>query len=160
MTGFGDMTAGEVAEATGLALGQAEMAKKRDFDEPFFFSGSRDKLAVLEREIEAKGLSMTRGKFFHILGKSDKGKAVGIVTDLYGRKFGDVITIGLGDSPNDFPMLEHVDYPVLVKKTDGSWDAGMRMEKLIRAEGIGPVGWNSALLDLLEKMGSDDYPGE
>lgn len=159
VTGFGDMTAEEVSGVTGLAPEQAEMAKERDFDEPFFFTGSEDRLKVLEEEIGKKGLAMTQGKFFHVLGNSDKGKAVAIVTDLYRKKFGDVATVGLGDSPNDFPMLEHVDYPVLVKKPDGSWDSGIQLEKLIKAERIGPAGWNSALLDLLEKMRSDDCPG-
>jgi mannosyl-3-phosphoglycerate phosphatase len=157
--GFGDMTAEEVSGVTGLAPEQAEMAKERYFDEPFFITGSEDRLKVLEEEIWKRGLAMTQGKFFHVLGNSDKGKAVAIVTDLYRKEFGEVATVGLGDSPNDFPMLEHVDYPVLVKKPDGSWDPGVRLEKLIKAEGIGPVGWNSALLDLLEKMRSDDCPG-
>ncbi len=85
----------------------------------------------------------------HILGGSDKGKAVGILTELYGRKFGKIVTVGLGDSPNDAPMLEHVDYPVLVRKPDGSHESRIRAANLIRADGVGPEGWSEAIRKIL-----------
>jgi mannosyl-3-phosphoglycerate phosphatase len=152
VTGFGDMTAEGVAEATGLASEQAAMAKERDFDEPFMFTGPEARVGELEEAIRKKGLSSTQGRFFHILGGSDKGKAVIMLTDLYGNRFGNVITVGLGDSPNDAPMLESVDYPVLVRKPDGSHDPRIRTANLIRADGIGPEGWNKAVMDILRNI--------
>ena len=53
-----------------------------------------------------KGFNVTKGRIYHLLGKSDKGKAVSILIDFYKQKYSSVITIGLGDSPNDLPMLE------------------------------------------------------
>ncbi len=150
--GFGDMTAGEVAEATGLALEEAEMAKERDFDEPFLFGGREAEIKALEEAVRKKGLYLTMGRFFHILGNSDKGKAVAILSELYAREYGGVLTVGLGDSPNDAPMLEFVDYPVLVKKTDGTHDPRIQTKHLVRADGIGPEGWNSAVLGVLGKL--------
>jgi len=156
VTGFGDMTAEEVAEATGLALEEAEMAKERDFDEPFLFNGSKEEIKALEEAISKKGFSSTQGRFFHILGDSGKGKAIAILAELYGKEFGCVITVGLGDSLNDAPMLECVDYPVLVKKPDGSHYPRIQIAKLIRTDGIGPEGWNDAVLGILRELYDND----
>jgi mannosyl-3-phosphoglycerate phosphatase len=45
-------------------------------------------------------------------------------------------------------MLERVDCPVSVQKQDGTYDPQIDVPGLIRAEGIGPAGWNKAILDL------------
>lgn len=144
--GFGDMTAEELADIANMRIDEAKMAKERDFDEPFVFDGSEiDEQRLLETII-AKGFNFTQGRFFHILGNSDKGKAVSILTDLYRRKLGEILTIAIGDSPNDIPMLKRVDYPVIVQKPDESYDPRINIPNLTRAEGIGPDGWNKAIL--------------
>ncbi len=153
--GFGDMTTEEVSAITGLIGEQAAMARERDFDEPFLFSGDENSTGLLHEAIRRKGLSFTQGKFFHILGNSDKGKAVGILTELYRRKFGEITTIALGDSLNDLPMLERVDHPFLVKKPDGRHDPRIDIPRLLKAEGIGPAGWNLAITGLLEGWRKD-----
>ncbi len=149
VTGFGDMSVEEITRITGLVPEQAEMAKERDFDEPFIFSGPEERISDLEEAIRKKGLSLTQGKFLHILGGSDKGKAVAIVTELFRKKFGTIITVGLGDSPNDAPMLEQVDCPVLVRKPGGSHDPRIRSANLILADGVGPEGWSEAICKIL-----------
>jgi mannosyl-3-phosphoglycerate phosphatase len=147
--GFGDMTVGEVSESTGLSNEEAEMAKERDFDEPFFFAGAINELPRLFESIRAKGFDHTRGKFFHILGNSDKGKAVSILIELYKREFGEITTIAIGDGPNDIPMLARADHPIVVQKPDGSYDPELILPNLIRADSIGPDGWNKVILDLI-----------
>jgi len=147
--GFGDMTVKEISEATKLSAAEAEMAKERDFDEPFFFEGDDRTLPLLFEAIKTGGFQHTRGKFFHILGDSDKGKAVAILTGLYRKEYGDIETVGIGDSPNDIPMLEKVDVPVIVQKPDGSYDPHIDLPDLMKAVGPGPEGWNMAVLRLL-----------
>ncbi len=149
ITGFGDMTAADVAAVSGLAEENAALAKEREFDEPFLFEGDAAGERELEGAIRAKGFDLTRGRFFHILGESDKGKAVTILAGLYRQQYGEISTVALGDSPNDIPMLERVDYPILVKKPGGSHDPRIEVAGLIRAEGIGPAGWNEAAMRLL-----------
>ena len=151
ITGFGDMTAKELADMTNMSIDEAVMAKQRDFDEPFIYEGPGHGLSRLLQSINQKGFKYTQGRFFHILGSSDKGVAVSVLTDLYKRTYGDMKTIALGDSPNDIPMLERVDFPVLVQKQDGTHDPQIDMPKLIRAEGIGPEGWNKAMLEFMLK---------
>lgn len=150
--GFGDMTVAELADMTGLNSDEAMMAKERDFDEPFVYNGPDRELPRLFESINQKGFTFTKGSFFHILGSSDKGRAVSILTDMYKRKYGNIITIALGDSPNDIPMLESVDVPILVQKPDGNYDPHIDMPKLIRADGIGPDGWNRAVIEFLDRL--------
>ncbi|HXU93908.1 MAG TPA: HAD-IIB family hydrolase [Gallionella sp.] len=145
--GFGDMTDEEVAGLTGLTLGEAELAKRRDFDEPFVFDGPTDESFL--KAIEADGLHWTRGRLFHILGDHDKGRAVSLLMSLYRREHGEAASIGLGDSLNDLPMLQAVDRPVLLRRSDGSFDEHVDLPGLLKTHLPGPLGWNDAVLQLL-----------
>ncbi|MEK6671876.1 MAG: HAD-IIB family hydrolase [Nitrospirota bacterium] len=149
--GFGDMTVEELAQIAHMSPDESQMAKGRDFDEPFILNGDENAAQRLFDAIKHQGFNYTQGRFYHILGNSDKGKAVSILIDLYKRKYGDITTIALGDSPNDIPMLEKVNYPVVVKKPDGSYDERINIPNIIKAEGIGPDGWNKEILKLIKK---------
>lgn len=149
LTGFGDLSVAAVAELTGLTQEQAAMAKARDFDEPFLVHGNAATIAQLEARIRAKGLCTTKGAFFHLLGHSDKGVAMAILARLYRAQRGEITVIALGDSPNDLPMLQRADYPVAIRKPDGSHDRSLDLPHLLRSDGIGPTGWNQALYHLL-----------
>ena len=147
--GFGDMTVEEITSISGLSRSEAALSKERHFDEPFIFDGDEADVRVLLAEITALGFRFTRGRFFHILGNSDKGKAVSLLTGLFKKRFGSVVTIALGDSLNDLPMLQAVDVPVVVQKKDGTYEPEINVPNLIRAEGIGPAGWNRTVLTLI-----------
>lgn len=145
--GFGDMTAEEIAALTGLRIDDAVLAGQRDFGEPFLFPGAPDERFLLA--IEAEGLRWTQGRFFHLMGDHHKGRAVNILRQLYERMAGPVMSIGIGDSLNDLPFLLAVDRPVLVRKENGTYDARIEIPGLIRTKGIGPAGWNEAVMRLL-----------
>ena len=151
--GFGDMDAEEVAHLTGLQLSYAKLAKRRDFDEPFIFEEGEKRVEKFLDAIEDSGLCWTQGRFYHILGNHDKGKAVKILREYYEKALSRIKTIGLGDSFNDLPLLQSVDYPVLVQKGDGSYDERIRVPYLMKAEGIGPEGWNGAVIRLINTIG-------
>jgi mannosyl-3-phosphoglycerate phosphatase family protein len=151
VTGFGDMEPEEISFLTGLSPDESRMAKERHFDEPFIFNGDTD---ALRKEVQARALNVTEGRLFHLIGPSDKGKAVDIVKDLYLSERPDTAFIALGDSPTDASMLGRVDYPVLVQKDDGSYDPRVNSPGIIRAKGIGPEGWNEAVLKLLGELGA------
>jgi mannosyl-3-phosphoglycerate phosphatase len=147
--GFGDMSQEEISSLTGLNPEEAAMAKERHFDEAFVFNGDA---VALRREAKAFGLNITEGRLFHITGANDKGKAVDILKELYLAECPDSVFIALGDSPTDASMLKRADYPVLVQKDDGSFDPRVNTPGIIRAEGIGPKGWNAAVLKILEDL--------
>jgi mannosyl-3-phosphoglycerate phosphatase family protein len=150
--GFGDLDAAEVAQITELNPEEAALAKMREFDEPFVFAGEKTRLPALLAAVEKKGLHcIAGGRLFHLTGNSDKGKAVEILMQLYRKKLGEIPTLGLGDSPNDFPMLEHVDLPILVRNHRGEHDPRLTLPNLIKADGIGPEGWAQAVINFIKE---------
>jgi mannosyl-3-phosphoglycerate phosphatase len=150
--GFGDMSVEEVSKRTGLSRAEAVLAKQREYDEPFVLEGPPTLTEEVHRLAEERGLVCTRGgRFYHLLGLSDKGQACRYLIECFRRHAAALQTIGLGDSLNDLPMLQAVDQPVLVQRPDGSYDPDVVLPNLIRAPGIGPVGWNEAILTLLRE---------
>lgn len=152
LRGFGDMSLEEIAERTGLRAEEAALARQRDYDEPVIVDGPPDRREAFLRQVEARGLRCTRGgRFHHLTGRHDKGQACRLLAEAYRRRAGGagLVTIGLGDSLNDRPMLEAVEIPVLVQRPDGSYDPDVRLPGLRLAPGIGPAGWNQAVLALL-----------
>jgi len=148
--GFGDMDDRGVSEDTGLDIESARLAKMREYDEAFKLNGDEETADRLKKHIKSEGLNYTRGgRYWHILGDNDKGKAVSILTELYRKEYGDVKTIGLGDSLNDLPMLKAVHVPVLVQKQNGKHDPKIDYPGIRRVEGIGPVGWNMAIQEIV-----------
>lgn len=155
--GFSEMSVDQVVELTGLGRDMAALAQQRDYSEPFLFEDApwrvleeEARLADLERAAEKRGLKITRGgRFYHLVGDNDKGKAVQILKKLYETEGHVLVSVGLGDSPNDFPMLENVDIPVLIKKKDGQYAPCSKVKKVILAPDVGPKGWNRAVLDLV-----------
>jgi mannosyl-3-phosphoglycerate phosphatase len=149
--GFGDFSAQEVAELCGFSLQKANLAKKREYDEPFILENDTD-LKKIQEIAKDSNLHITRGgRFYHLLGDNDKGKAILLLKKIYKQKSKHLKSIALGDSLNDLPMLEVVDYPVLVQKPDGSYDSSVILKNLILASGRGPSGWCDAVFELLNK---------
>ncbi|MGP8329354.1 MAG: HAD-IIB family hydrolase [Methanosarcinaceae archaeon] len=151
--GFGDMDVVGVSEDTGLDIESARLAKIREYDEAFRLGKGGDSTYAVNRLIgliKSHGLNHTRGgRYWHIIGDNNKGKAVTILSGIFREQFGDVRTIGLGDSQNDLPMLQAVDIPLLVQKPGGEYDTSITDIRINKVKGIGPVGWNLAILDIL-----------
>ena len=155
--GFGDMNVEEVAQVTGLGVELARLAKQREYSETLVIANEVKQSHVTCREmdkalgkIKGVGLNWTHGgRFYDIVGANDKGKAVNILVDLYRQMWGEVETIGLGDSLNDLPMLSVVDLPILVQKKDGNWES-INLPRLRRVQGVGPEGWSRAIIELIE----------
>jgi mannosyl-3-phosphoglycerate phosphatase len=152
--GFSQMPVREIAERTGLELTAARRARRREFDEPFIIlDGTRRAWPRLRAEIRRLGLRATRGsRFFHIMGANDKGVTVRRLRTWFERLSGSPVrAVGLGDSPNDIPMLRAVTVPVLVARPGGRYDSetSEAVPTARRAGGIGPQGWNRAVLCLL-----------
>jgi mannosyl-3-phosphoglycerate phosphatase len=154
LRGFGDMLPEEIVERTGLQLSEAMLAKQREYDEPFLVNGPSSLADKVRQEAEARGFQCTRGgRFLHLTGRTDKGRASRYLFDCYRQSHNDLFTVGLGDSLNDLPLLAAVDQPILLPHADGSYEPSIHLPKLIRAPGRGPIGWNQAVLDRLQARG-------
>jgi mannosyl-3-phosphoglycerate phosphatase len=147
---FSEMKVSEISEYTGLDPKLVKLSKMREYDEPFIIFGGDRVVQEIKGEIIRRGFNYTQGALFHhIMGKNDKGKAVKILVQIFKNRFPDLNSVGLGDSLNDLPMLEIIDIPILVQKSDGKYDERISLDRLIYADGAGPVGWNRSVLKLL-----------
>lgn len=152
--GFSDLTEEELSSISGLSPKEAEFAKKREYDEPFIIEGGEREIETVRRKIEGKGMNYVwGGKFHHILGKNDKGKATETLKELYENEFFSISTIGIGDSLNDLPMLLAVDHPIFLKeKKDRSLTIPLKIQHLTTVEGTGPQAWNEIILKVIKKF--------
>lgn len=149
LRGFGDMSLEEIAERCGFTLEDAALAAKREYDEPFV-AADPAALPRVVREAGAEGLRVVSGgRFHHLVGASDKGRAVSALLALFARARGAVQSVGVGDSLNDEPMLRAVDIPILVRKPRGGHANAIHVPGLVLAPYAGPEGWREAILELL-----------
>jgi mannosyl-3-phosphoglycerate phosphatase len=146
--GFHEMTAAEVSALCGLGPELAEMAKRREFDEPFVVldpERERELVAAIERA----GKQFTRGgRFCHITGNNDKALALRRLLELYRRLDPGLRTVGLGDGLNDARMLNAVDVAILIRSR------GIDRLQAAVPQGKptvlpGPAGWNEAITALM-----------
>ncbi|MDE3220285.1 MAG: HAD-IIB family hydrolase [Nitrospirota bacterium] len=159
LQGFGDLSVEAIMQVTGLPRADAILGKQREYDEPFLLQGPQALIEEVCRQIVSRGLRWTKGgRLFHLMGENDKGEAASALLRCYHRQQRmngqeeRIETVGIGDSINDAPLLAMVDYPILVQKPDGSYDPDIHLSGMIRAPGIGPVGWNDAILELLAQV--------
>lgn len=149
--GFSDMSAEELSEDSGLKVEDAAGAKSREYDEAFKILEADDEHKVLEM-IKASGYNHTKGgRYYHIMGNNDKGKAVLMLAKLFERRYEgfSMRTVGLGDGLNDVPMLRNVDVPIIVRNSAHT-EVNVNF-KVIRTEDEGPKGWSCEI----EKIISD-----
>lgn len=153
LVGFGDMTIEEIMQHTGLAQPEAERARQREFDEPFLIKDAQPSLDKIRGAASQLGLAVVSGgQFYHLVGGTDKGRACGMLIELYHKEWGNVTTAGIGDSLNDLPMLQIVDRAFLVERPAGGHVEGVVRKGLVRLNGIGPAGWQNAVLQLLQEL--------
>jgi mannosyl-3-phosphoglycerate phosphatase len=151
LRGFSSLGVEAVAALTGLDLAAARLALRREHDEPFVLADEGQAAAVVAAA-ERRGLRVTRGgRFFHLSGDHDKGRALASLLELFGRDAQRLSTVGLGDAPNDLPLLRAVRRAIVIPRPDGTLDPTL-VAALPRAEAApaaGPAGWNDAVLTVL-----------
>jgi mannosyl-3-phosphoglycerate phosphatase len=160
VTGFGDWSVAEIAARTGLPLETAAMARMREFTEPFLIEDPR-RIGELAAAAAAQGFQITAGgRFFHLIGSGqDKGRAVRRCAEIFEKNTaGGLVTVGVGDSANDIPMLASVDIPILIPHPDGTYET-VELPRLVQAGTPGSRGWNEAVIRLFDRLGSERRPG-
>lgn len=156
--GFSEMSPEEIAGVTGLDLEKAALAGQREYSEPFLLTEEMpgNGWPLIEQAVQKKKLTLTRGgRFYHLTGPNDKGKAVRLLIKLYQTRNRLIVSIGLGDSPNDFPMLENVNIPVLIKKKTGHLEPWPGLTPVCHSREIGPKGWNEFVNHFLKEAGHE-----
>jgi mannosyl-3-phosphoglycerate phosphatase len=157
LRGFGDLSVDEIMEVTGLSGADAALAGMREYDEPFLLEAPQPLVEEVCRQIAKRGLRWTKaGRLFHLSGNHEKGEAAELLMRCYQREqrlrfqTQPVESVGIGNSIDDVSLLAVVDHPILVQKQDGSFDTDILLPGLMRTQGMGPTGWNDAVLKLLQ----------
>lgn len=148
VNGFSEMSVLEVAEACGLSLPEAHLAKLREYAEPFRIvdgtPGLQDRfVAALRRE----GLTCVNGgNFCHVGAGVDTGHAIRTLSALYRHRCKEVRTIGVSDGRTDTTVLQAVDTAVVV--LHAALNTGQLLRKVPKAQvttAAGPLGWKEAV---------------
>ena len=151
--GFGDLGIDGVMDATGLSEAGARLAVMRCYSEPGLWTGSEHKRKEFVAALAAEGIAARDGGRFLTLslGGTKAARMDEIAQEVRGHHK-TVQTVALGDAPNDREMLLAADIGFLVRNPHAKpivFDAGENATHIIRTEGVGPVGWNQAVLSLL-----------
>ncbi len=144
-----EMDIDEVVERTNLSQKSAELVKKRITSIPFVPVESECKIDLDDTNVRLKeyDIVITKGgRFYHFSSiGANKGNAVKKVIDYIRDVYNvdTIVSIGIGDSENDIPMLKAVDIPYLVRKHDDTIiETDMRVTT---TKGIGPRGFTEAM---------------
>ena len=150
--GFSALTPELVGRITHLGAEAVSRALDRAFDEPFLL-GDEKLAGALTAAAARQGLLVTRGgRFYHLTGNTDKGRALRHLLAVLQRRGLQFTTIGLGDAANDLPLLRAVDRPIVIPRRGGRLDSVLAgaLPAAERAPAPGPEGWNLAVLSVLE----------
>jgi mannosyl-3-phosphoglycerate phosphatase len=160
VAGFNEMSVEEVARDCRLLPSQARLAKQREHDEPFRVLDPEPAARVrLRRALADAGLwCASGGRYEHVVGGTHKGVAVSFLAALYRQAFGRTVTIGLGDSLNDVPMLQEVDIPIVIRNAALGPAMTTRILQQVPTAWApgreGPAGWRDVLIGLLGRRPS------
>lgn len=142
-----------LSKKVNMDISRVGLLKQREFSLPFFAENLHE-LNKFIQICEDNGYKILKGgRFYHLVGKSqDKGVAVRYIKGILN---GNLKSIGLGDSGNDYDMLINVDYPVVIKKYDGSYDEKLlTIKNAIKSRFIGPEGWCEVVMNFLKEEGN------
>ncbi len=107
---YANSTFEEIKSYLGMDDFLARLAREREFSETIFEFRSSGFIEILEE----RGLSCQMGsRFIAVLGKTDKGKGMLKLIEIY-RRFFEVRTFAVGDGRNDFPMFDVADESFLI----------------------------------------------
>jgi len=151
---FHDMSIDELVEHTGLKHEDAVYAKQRDSTEPLLWLDDELKLDEFASHLEPHSLTLVRGgRFQHVMGEHDKATTMQLLIEQFKQhKDQPVISIALGDSPNDLKMLKTATHSILITNPHAPKMCDVNHANLLHAEHPGPQGWNDSLFALLKEL--------
>jgi mannosyl-3-phosphoglycerate phosphatase family protein len=150
LKGYGDMTLREIVQLTGLDEQSAALAAKREYEETVVTQLSDADRERFRAALARHGVMMTAGaRFISVSTANDKGRATKALIEIFRREWGEIVTVGIGDSWNDAPLLSVTDLALQVQQPGGDW-ADLPVDGIRKISGIGPKGWTLAMSQLLE----------
>lgn len=155
INGFADMSATEVSKATGLGLPESQLAKQREASEPFLWSGSAAALEELRAIMADADIRIQRGgRFYHFTGNATKQQAMARLKSTFVEQMTafEIVSIALGDGPNDLEMIDAADFGVIMPNPDGV-TIQTSQPRVRVAKAPGPAGWVAAVRQIFAELG-------
>ena len=149
-TAFHDVDERVVAEWTGLSHPRSVLARKHEASVTLIWRDSDEQMKRFAAVLARQGLKIVQGaRFWHIL-DTGCGKDVAVhwlVEQYHLHEGSNPTTLGLGDGPNDAPLLDSVNFAVVVK---GFIREGINLKnidpsRVYRTQHTGPAGWCEGL---------------
>ena len=148
--GFGDMTATQVSDITGLNASSVQLAKTRSFSEPGIWNGDTTQRNEFVALLRNHGIiAQQGGRFMTLSFGANKADQLLTLKHRYKPKQ----TIALGDASNDIEMLQAADRGVIVTNPSATplpILPGENEGRIVRTAEPGPIGWNKAILDFMQ----------
>ncbi|MGX5029454.1 mannosyl-3-phosphoglycerate phosphatase-related protein [Enterobacter asburiae] len=149
-TTFDDVDERVISEWTGLTRYRAALARKHEASVTLIWRDTDEAMVRFEEALAQSGLKCLQGaRFWHILDAyCGKDVAVNWLKEQY-REHENIepTTLGLGDGPNDAPLLDSVDFAVVIKglNRQGITLRDDNPERVYHTQRPGPVGWQEGL---------------
>jgi mannosyl-3-phosphoglycerate phosphatase len=154
--GVADLSIESLCHLTDMPPASARRMAQREYGETILQIDRRQQRRFA-KVAEQSGLkTIYGGRFFDVTIGNDKGKAVGIMINLYKKKYykDNVKFFGVGDSQNDSTMLRLMDVPMLVQGPEGTW-SNLNVKNIIKIPAIGPNGWKFAYNKVMGRLNAD-----
>jgi mannosyl-3-phosphoglycerate phosphatase family protein len=164
VAGFHHMSTREIAENTGLRPRSAELARAREFDEPFYFTSADEKaIARFVETAREKGFEARQGKtFWHLSSGCDPARAVRTLAQLFRQATHIKLSlVGIGAGEEDLSWLRATNHaivlpvsrqaaePAEIAPTERGRSNSGRPSSITPGEAPGPAGWNKAILNII-----------
>jgi mannosyl-3-phosphoglycerate phosphatase len=154
VAGFHQMSARETAENSGLPPKIAQLARAREFDEPFFFAGETpEAIARFTEKAKERGFRCVRDeRFWHLSSGADAARGVRRLMELYrAERRSRMRGVAIGFRATELAVLSAAPQAIVLPGPGGVFDEELlaRVPGARRGVSGGAAGWNEAVLELL-----------
>ena len=160
LTFFDDLSIEEQSSLSGLSGRDLAHASRRDFSILIKWKSTKSKYEEFKLFLKKFKLNLiTGGRFSHICSEHDKGRATKLFIE-QSKKFSkksNIVTVAIGDSKNDFEMLNVVDFPCIVKSPNNHLlQDSLDSKNIIFSDHEAPTGWIECIEKVVTKVKSSE----
>jgi mannosyl-3-phosphoglycerate phosphatase len=160
LTFFDDLSDEEKSSLSGLSGHDLALASRRDFSILIKWKSTKSKYDEFKLFLKKFKLNLiTGGRFSHICSEHDKGKATKLFIDKTKKFYNNtnIFTVGIGDSKNDFEMLNEVDFPCIVKSPNNHLlQDSLNSKNITFSDHEAPNGWIECIEKVITKIKSSE----
>lgn len=139
-----------VMDRTGLGMTATKRAQQREYSEAIVWEDSDEALEQFRQTLADHGLHLLQGgRFWHVLGDTDKGRALQALRDAI-PEYADSRIAALGDSQNDVAMLESADIAAIIRSPAHPAPSVHSQRPPLYSQACGPAGWAECVDRILQ----------